>query len=235
MHPAGLLVAYLRSMEDILCNNIIVRRFVNTPVPSNTFLLVDDGHCLVIDPGSKEQKDVLDYIQEHGLILDYIILTHEHFDHCWGVNYLIESFPDAKTIATRKCAEWVQTPFNYFNQMYYNSDEMYQIEHVDILVEDIGFRMKWNETPIVFVMTPGHTDKGMCVEIGGSLFTGDTVLYKTKPFLKKRYGASKEELKASIEYLYKTYPGETMVYPGHGEVFEIRETEDFYKQYFNEK
>ena len=121
------------------------------------------------------------------------------------------------------------------NQMYYNSDEMYQIEHVDILVEDIGFRMMWNDTPIVFVKTPGHTDKGMCVEIGGCLFTGDTVLFRTKPFLKKRYGASKEELKASIEHLYKTSPGETRVYPGHGEVFEIRETEDFYKQYFNEK
>ena len=221
-------------MEDILCNKIKVVRFVNTPVPSNTYLLIYGVHCLVIDPGSKEQAEVRDFIQAHGLILDYIILTHEHFDHCWGVNYLLETFP-AKVVATRLCAEWVQTPFNYFNQMYYNSDEMYQINHVDILVEDIGCRMKWEETPIVFVKTPGHTDKGMCVEIGGCLFTGDTVLYMTKPFLKKRYGASKDELKDSIENLYKTYPGDTKVYPGHGESFALGDTEEFYKQYFNDK
>ena len=221
-------------MEDILCNNIKVKRFVNTPVPSNTFVIVNGEHCLVIDPGSKEQIDVCDFIKHHGLNLDYIILTHEHFDHCWGVNYLIETFLDAKIVATQRCAEWVQTPFNYFNQMYYNSDEMYQIEHVDILVENIGCRMIWGETPIKFVKTPGHTDKGMCVEIGGSLFTGDTLLYKTKPFLKKRYGASKTELKKSIESLYDIYSGDTNVYPGHGEPFTLRETEEFYKQYFKD-
>ena len=222
-------------MEDILCNKIKVKRFVNTPVPSNTFLLINGEHCLVIDPGSKEQADVRDYIQACRLTLDYIILTHEHFDHCWGVNYLIEAFPNAKTIATRKCAEWVKTPLNYFNQMYYNSDEMYQIDYVDIFVEDIGHKLMWGETPIVFVNTPGHTDKGMCVELCGCLFTGDTVLYRTKPFLKKKYGASKEELKMSINKLYQTYPGDTKVFPGHGESFVLKETEDYYKQYFNGK
>ena len=218
-------------MEDILCNKIRVKRFVNTPVPSNTFLLIDGKHCLVIDPGSKNQADVRDYIQTNGLTLDYIILTHEHFDHCWGVNYLLDFF-SAKVVSTRMCADWVQTPFNYFNQLYYNSDEMYQIKHVDIHVEDIECKLKWGEVPIVFLKTPGHTDKGMVVEIGFSLFTGDTVLYRTKPFLKKRYGASKEQLKQSIERIYQTFPGETKVYPGHGEVFELRDTKDFYDSYF---
>lgn len=222
-------------MEDILCNKIKVERFINTPVPSNTYLLIDGQHCVVIDPGSKKQADVRDYIQAHGLTLDFIILSHEHFDHCWGVNYLREFNPQAKVVATRLCAEWVQTPYNYFNQMYYNSDEMYQIEHVDILVEDIGCKMTWGDMPIVYVKTPGHTDKGMCMEIGGALFTGDTVLYRTKPFLKKRYGASKEELKRSITHLYQNYSVETKIYPGHGEPFLLKDTEEFYKQYFNDK
>lgn len=233
MPHAGLLAVSLPSMEDILCNRIQVKRFVNTPVPSNTYLLIDGGHCLVIDPGSKEQADVRDYIQANGLTLDYIILTHEHFDHCWGVNYLLESFP-AKTVATKLCAEWVQTPYNYFNQMYYNSDEMYQIDHIDIHVEDIGCKMMWGETPIEFIKTPGHSNKGMCVVIGGCLFTGDTIIYRTKPFLKKRYGASKEDLKKSIDTIYQTFPADTKIYPGHGESFLLGENKEFYKQYFNE-
>lgn len=223
-------------MEDILCNNIKVLRFDNVPVPSNTYLLVNETNksCIVIDPGTKEQTNVRDYIQSNDLTLDYIILTHEHFDHCWGVNYLLESFP-AKVVSTRLCAEWVQTPLNYFNQLYYNSDEMYQIKQVDVIVEDIDWMLMWDDVPIVFVSTPGHTNKGMCIEIGGCLFTGDTILYHTKPFLKKRYGASKSELKESIEKIYYSYPSETKVFPGHGEPFLLKDTEEFYNQYFNDK
>ena len=210
--------------------------FVNAPVPSNTFLLVrEDGHCIVIDPGTKEQADVRDYLQAHGLRLDYIILTHEHFDHCWGVNYLLDYFPSAKVVATQKCKEWVQTPMNYFNQLYYNSDEMYQIKKVDVIVDEVGWKMMWDEIPIVFVNTPGHTSKGMCIEIGGCLFTGDTVLYRTKPFIKKRYGGSLPVLKQSIDTIYHSYSGDTKVFPGHGDPFLLKETKEFYYKYFNDK
>lgn len=210
-------------------------RFINTPVPSNTFLLIGgDGRCIVIDPGSKEQVELRDYILSHHLILDYIIITHEHFDHCWGVNYLLEAFP-AKVVATQKCSEWVQTPMNYFNQLYYNSDEMYQIKKVDVIVEEVGWKMMWEDVSIVFINTPGHTDKGMCIEIGGCLFTGDTVLYRTKPFIKKRYGGSLPVLKQSIDKIYQSYSGDTKVFPGHGDPFLLKETKDFYYNYFKKQ
>jgi len=221
-------------MEDILCNRIKVLRFVNNPVPSNTYLLVDGERCVVIDPGTKDQKDVHHYVHSRGLALDYIILTHEHFDHCWGVNYLLEYFPAAKLVTTRRCAEWVQMPFNYFNQLYFNSDEMYQIDKVDVIVEDIDWKMMWGDVQIVFINTPGHSDKGMCIEIGGGLFTGDTVLYRTKPLLKKRYGAFKADLKKSIDKIYHSYTGDTKVFPGHGDAFLLKETELFYQDYFSD-
>ena len=220
-------------MEDILCNKIGVQRFVNSPVPSNTYLLVNGKRCIVIDPGTKEQVDVRDYIQSQELTLDYIILTHEHFDHCWGVNYLLEHFPACKTVATRRCAEWVEKPWNYFNQLYYNSDEMYQIKKVNLIAEDLDWKLLWGDVPLVFIDTPGHSDKGMCIELGGCLFTGDTILYRTQPLLKKKYGASKKDLRQSIEKIYRSYPGDTKVFPGHGELFMLKDTENYYNQYFN--
>ena len=126
-------------MEDILCNNIKVLRFINSPVPSNAYLLIDGTgtHCIVIDPGSKHQVDICDSIKSKNLHLDYIILTHEHFDHCWGVNTLLESF-NAEVVTTKLCAEWVLTPMNYFNKLYFDSDEMYSINKVDIIAENVG-------------------------------------------------------------------------------------------------
>lgn len=215
---------------------LTIHQIVNKPVPSNCFVLYDKAvgrECIVVDPGSKHDDELFAFFEEEGLQPQYIVLTHEHFDHCWGVNYLLEHFPACKTVATRRCAEWVEKPWNYFNQLYYNSDEMYQIKKVDLIVEDLSWKLMWGDVSLLFIDTPGHSDKGMCIELGGCLFTGDTILYRTKPLLKKKYGASKDELRKSLEMIYHFYPGDTKVYPGHGEPFSLKDTEEFYNQYFN--
>lgn len=220
-------------MEDILCNNIKVLRFINNPVPSNAYLLIDETgtHCIAIDPGSKEQGDMRDFIISHGLSLDYIILTHEHFDHCWGVNSLLEAF-NAKVVATRLCAEWIGTPMNYFNKLYFDSDEMFSIDKVDIFAEDIGWTMKWCGVDIKMIDAKGHTNRGLCVNIGDALFSGDTLIYNTKPFLKKKYGASVEDLKQTIDSIYRLIDSNTIVYPGHGDAFRLVDMKEFYEDYF---
>lgn len=233
MLRVGSPVAFLLLMEDILCNNVKVIHFVNTPVPSNAYLLVDGtgANCIVIDPGSKNQSDITDYILSHGLNLDYIILTHEHFDHCWGVNTLLEAF-SAKVVATKLCAEWVQTPMNYFNKLYYDSDEMYSIPKVDVLAEEIEWKLVWRNVELNLIDTKGHTNRSMCVNVGNALFTGDTMIYNTKPFLKKKYGASVEDLYKTINTIYRTFDSETIVYPGHGDTFRLKEMKSFYDEYF---
>lgn len=218
-------------MVDILCNKIKVLRFVNSPVPSNAYLLIDGTgtNCIVIDPGSKEQNDIHDYIITHSLHLDYIILTHEHFDHCWGVNFLKEAF-NTKVIATRLCAEWVSTPMNYFNKLYFNSDEMYSIRKVDVIAETVGWKIDWRGEVVNLIDAKGHTNRSMCVYIGGALFSGDTMIYKTKPFLKKKYGASLEDLRSTIGNIYDKFDENTIVYAGHGEPFRLGDMRMFYRE-----
>lgn len=223
-------------MEDILCNNIKVIRFINNPVPSNAYLLIDGNgnNCIVVDPGSKDQSDIIGYIQSNNLTLDYIILTHEHFDHCWGVRSIISKIP-AKVVSTEQCAEWVKTPRNYFNKLYFDSDEMYSIEHVDITAEDIGWTLKWNGHVIELLDAKGHTSCSMCISIGNSLFSGDTLIFNTKPFLKKKYGASVDDLKTTIESIYRKYEPDTIVFAGHGDIFRLVEMKQFYEDYFRLK
>jgi glyoxylase-like metal-dependent hydrolase (beta-lactamase superfamily II) len=217
-------------MVDTLCNNIKVLRFVNSPVPSNAYLLIDgsDVNCIVLDPGSKVQNDIRDYIKDKGLNLDYIILTHEHFDHCWGVNYLLDSFP-AKVVTTRLCAEWIQTPMNYFNKLYFDSDEMYSISKVDVLAENVGWKINWRGVDVNLIDAKGHTNRSMCVRVGNAIFSGDTMIYNTKPFLKKKYGASLEDLRKTIGEIYSRFEDSTIVYAGHGESFQLGSMKSFYK------
>lgn len=220
-------------MEDILYNKMRVRRFINSPVPSNAYLIIDetDGHCIAVDPGSKEQTDMQEYILSNHLILDFIFLTHEHFDHCWGVVSLQRVFP-AKIVATRLCAEWVQTPMNYFNKLYFDSNEMFSIPKVDVIAEEVNWNLKWGHWEIGLIDAKGHTNRGMCISIEKTLFSGDTMILNTKPFLKKKYGASIEDLKKTIACIYHLFDGDTIVYPGHGDSFKLKEMQDFYEKYF---
>lgn len=192
------------------------------------------GGCIVIDPGSKDMDNVLDYLAQNNLSADYILLTHEHFDHCWGVNS-IKNAANAKVVSTRACKDWIKIPMNYFNKLYYDSDESFSIENVDIIVEDIGMALKWNDIPIRFIESKGHTDKGICIYIENFLFSGDTMIKDTKPVLKKKYGASKYELEKTIELIYSMFSPQTLVYPGHGEPFLLKEMQEFYVNYFANK
>lgn len=219
-------------MVDILFNDYIITRFINSPVPSNTYVISHSAsrHCLIIDPGSKYPQDVIDYIKANNLILDYIILTHEHFDHCWGVNAILSHF-SAKLITTRKTEEYLRIPMNYFNKLYYDSEEMFCIENVDDTVENLGMRLAWCGQTIEFIETKGHTDKSMCIVFNNSFFSGDTLLYKTKPHIKRKYGGSIKDFIDTISKIYERFKDEVMVYPGHGEKFNLGEVKDYYQEF----
>lgn len=57
-----------------------VRRFINFPVSSNSYLVSNEGfkECVIIDPGSKDVTELISFLDENELRLIGIILTHEH-------------------------------------------------------------------------------------------------------------------------------------------------------------
>lgn len=213
-----------------------IKRFVNSPVPSNTYLISNENthSCIVVDPGSKEEPELMAYINEKGLKVDYILLTHEHFDHCWGVNELIVK-TDAKVVCTQNCKDKVLQPSNYFNKFYFNSEEEYSVNRVDYVVEDLKYALNWNGTKILFIETKGHSPGGMCISIENALFTGDTLLLNTKPVLMKRLGSSKVDFQASITKLFSTFSECIRVYPGHGDSFYLIDALPYFEEYFGER
>lgn len=58
---------------------------------ANCYLLWQDDHVLIVDPGSKNPK-IKEYILEQKGIVDGIYLTHGHFDHIAGVDALVKQF-----------------------------------------------------------------------------------------------------------------------------------------------
>ena len=56
----------------------------------------DDGKALIVDPGQADP--VTKYLEQHGLSLDTILVTHHHPDHTGGIRQLAEQNPGCRII-----------------------------------------------------------------------------------------------------------------------------------------
>ena len=210
-----------------------VERFINELMTSNCYVVYDEDtkRCLVIDPASEKSLREIQFIEEKGLALDYIILTHEHTDHTWGVNALIDNYQIVKIVCSELCKKALNREAKIYFQLYYdNPNYTYNVERIDCTTEELGWKMEWCSHKIVFIPTPGHSPGSVCIAIDNFLFGGDTLM-PFKPFIKKRNGGSMEQLKDSIDKLEKSYAPSTIVYPGHGESGKLSEMIIILKRY----
>lgn len=185
---------------------------------SNCYILWDDEshRCVVIDPASEKSLREIEFINEHGLTLDYILLTHEHTDHNWGVNSLLDAYPVAKVVCHKICAErMAEESSKYFRLYYDDTSYSYVVNRVDIAIEEAMYTIDWNGIEILFEYIPGHTIGSECIIIKDMMFTGDSIM-PFKAYINKRDG-SKELYAKSMEYIHTKYANKNMtVCPGHG-------------------
>lgn len=209
--------------------------FINNPVSSNTYIIedIDRRECFIIDPGTKGSTEIIAFLQSNSLSPKFIMLTHGDFDHIWGVNSLREYFPDIKLIASRETARLIAIPQNYFNALYYNNLEYYSIDKIDVIIDDNDNHIFWNDYEIKFIQVPGHTICSNIILLNNWLFSGDTILKGTKPFIQKKHGGNKSDFRISIQYILDSYKENQIIYPGHGEPFILGEVIEYYRDYLN--
>lgn len=210
---------------------IHIERFINQLMTSNCYIVVDEKtmHCLCIDPASEKSEKEIEYISVKGLVLDYILLTHEHIDHTWGVNALLDAYPKAKVVCSEHCKGTFPQDAKAFFQLFYNvTNYEYDIKRIDYTTEYFEGGLKWFDHEVAFINTPGHSPGSVCIAIDDLLFGGDTLI-PFKPFIVKRKGGSKAQFAESITKIQNCFVPTTMIYPGHGEPFELYELQKFFK------
>ncbi len=213
--------------------NIQIKRIENTPVPSNSYIISFEGSgkCIVIDPGAKECKELISYMDENHLKPEYIFLTHEHFDHIWGCNVLIDKY-ESKLICSKKCAEKIAVPQNYYNRLYYDKDEFYSVSRVFDTTDSYEKGLVFNNVVFRFWNTPGHSSCSICIAFNDYLLTGDTLMNGYKPLILKRHEGSVDKFHQSVKWIFENFPKDTVVLPGHGDSFYLKDVYDYYAMYF---
>lgn len=209
-----------------------VERFVNELMSSNCYIIMDEAleHCICIDPASEKSEREINLIEGNGLMLDYILLTHEHTDHTWGVNSLLGKYPSAKVVCSELCKEALPREAKAYFQFYYDDPNYsYNVERVDYTTEDLNWHLEWVGHNIKFIATPGHSPGSVCIAIDDVVFGGDTLM-PFKPFIKKRNGGSKEQFQESVMKMVGLFNEDTLVYPGHGDALTLRELASYNQQ-----
>lgn len=200
---------------------ISVHQIINSPVSSNCFVLYEKAvcnDCIIVDPGGKINDDLFCFINREGLQPKYIILSHEHFDHCWGVNELVSSY-HIPIICSALCAECVQ--FEKRNcSVFYDNKNSFVITSKTISVESLNYVLPFGNTEFHFFDSPGHTNASICFTVGQNLYTGDTLIKDLRTVTKLPSGSAKK-LQETKELLQNMKGKGYVVYPGHGETFEL--------------
>jgi glyoxylase-like metal-dependent hydrolase (beta-lactamase superfamily II) len=178
---------------------IVIKRFVSSPNETNTYLLIEGNEAAVIDVANS-YSDVKDTLNELGINLKYILVTHGHPSHTRSIRTTKEN------LGGMLCLHQSDTDL---------LKEVGSKLEPEILAKD-NDSLKFGNTVIKILHTPGHTLGSLCFHIRGGkiLFTGDTLL---KGEFGKIWGPHSMGLMLrSLKRLNSVIPPKTTVYPGHG-------------------
>jgi glyoxylase-like metal-dependent hydrolase (beta-lactamase superfamily II) len=201
-----------------------VRSFTVGPVQENCYVVSApdavpgaDGlrPAVIVDPGEEPER-LLEAIAQLGVRIEAILITHCHFDHIGAVAPLARATgapvycPELERPVLVDVMSWVPPGFGPF--------ESWVPEHT----VSGGERLTLAGLQIDVVFTPGHSPGHVTYAIAPdsagppvrSLLSGD-VLFQGSVGRVDLPGGDWPTLERSIAGLLRSYPPETVVYPGH--------------------
>lgn len=178
---------------------------------ANCYIVYDSEskRGVIIDPGGSPDK-IIREVEDMGLEIESIILTHGHGDHIGGVEGVRQHF---------KVPVWVHEE----DEKLLESEELnlsitMPIEPVSIKADRTfvdGDKIAFDGKEIKVIHTPGHSPGGTTFDIEGKLFTGDTLFAGSVGRSDFIYSDG-EALIEGIKTKLLVYEGDTEIYPGHG-------------------
>src|SRR5687767_11090036 len=189
-----------------------VRMLTVGQVAENCFVLRKDGsdRGLIVDPGEEAER-ILHVVDELGLAIDAILLTHTHFDHIGAVAPIARA-----TGAPVYCPE-IEVPvladiMSFVPWQGFGPFESWDAEET---VKG-GERLELAGFELDVIFTPGHSPGHVTYSVADepALFSGD-VLFQGSVGRTDLPGGDWPTLLESIRKLVDGHPEETVVYPGH--------------------
>lgn len=189
-----------------------IERYTVGILKTNCYLIkdLDTEKLAIIDPGSTSE-DLDKKLNEYKDKVEYILLTHGHFDHIKAVGKY-KKITKSQVVACEFEKDIILDPKLNLSARYIRKglDDF----KVDIWLNDLDTIML-GKTEIKLIYTPGHTCGSCCYIADRNIFSGDTLFKEEIGRTDLATGNYKDMLK-SLKRLYNL-KGTYRIYPGHGE------------------
>ena len=181
-------------------------------IAENCFLFRKNGsdRALIVDPGDEAER-ILAAIDELGVTIDGILLTHTHFDHIGAVA------PVAKATGAQVWCPEIEVPVladinSFVPWPGFGPYESYEADHT----VSGGEKLELAGMEIDVIFTPGHSPGHVTYSVPdeAAIFSGD-VLFQGSVGRTDLPGGDWATLLESIRTLVDSLPPETTVHPGH--------------------
>jgi glyoxylase-like metal-dependent hydrolase (beta-lactamase superfamily II) len=220
--------------------NILVYRSIYAPVKSNMFTILTDKEAVVFDPN--EDEALLTLLRNKGIEKIHILLTHGHYDHISGVEWLKDK-TGAEVFCQTRCADRLANSkrplarlvalvlaeedkkdgghrYQDFKESYkpfsITADRTFDKEKI-LEIGDLEFEV---------TSTPGHSEGSACYKLLRKMvFTGDTLLEDNAAITRFPGGNTEDYKNIALPYL-RSLPKDSIIMPGHGDPFVLKDTKN---------
>ncbi len=196
----------------------MIQAFEFSPFSENTYVIADDvtRDAVIIDPGCYEQaeKEALSqFITSNQLNVRYLLLTHAHLDHVFGVAYVKRKYN-------------VKAYLHELDQVIYNDVPTrcavfglrgYEPSEIDAHIKE-GDQIKFGSIVLDVVFVPGHAPGHVAyINHAERYVVGGDVLFQRSIGRTDFPYSNHADLVNSIRTEFYTLPDDYNVYAGHGE------------------
>jgi len=192
---------------------MIVKMLAVGPFAANCYIVGSSStkEGMIVDPGS-EAETILRTVQQTGLSISLIVITHAHIDHVGALRKVQEKTNAQFAVHEAEKGFVFSAPMRMLTSL--GLTPVKSPPKPDRLLED-GDLIDIGDLQFEVLYTPGHSSGGICLSGHGVVFSGDT-LFNLGIGRTDFPGMSHKRLMKSIREKLMGLPDETIVYPGHG-------------------